>query len=152
MVCGKEVYITGEIIATLANQIVLPKFHKNVVLYSPDLPFLLKRWRGSGFKTIKVAMTTNVIGDGFTPLCPPPPRRNIKPRQHYCRSFIIMLPREQVVQFSNQLVVCKVVVGYSVVQIKQTFGLASLPQLSVACRTEKWGEPGNEATFGSWLP
>ena len=36
---------TGEIIATSANQIIPLKFrrtYKNVVLYSPDLPFLLQ--------------------------------------------------------------------------------------------------------------
>ena len=33
---------TGEIIATSANQIVLPQRYKNIVLYSPDPPFLIE--------------------------------------------------------------------------------------------------------------
>ena len=49
MVCGKEAS-AGEIIAKSINQI--PQRYKNVVLYSPDLPFLLEGlWVGD--KTIR---------------------------------------------------------------------------------------------------
>ena len=54
---------TGEIIGTSANQIVPPEIPpggtKNVVLYSPDPPFLLEGLRGgSGFETIWNINTT----------------------------------------------------------------------------------------------
>ena len=46
MVCGKEVS-AGEVIATSANQIALPKFHlryKNVILYLPDPSLGSRLW------------------------------------------------------------------------------------------------------------
>ena len=67
----------GEIIATSANQIVLPKFcwtYKNVVLYSPDPPFLLQ---GSGAETTMCMALSAICHFGgitlFIETSPPPP-------------------------------------------------------------------------------